>query len=150
MGLRTLIQWTDSTGNLEIGCDGCELWIPEKGIKICYAGKLTELHAGQPGWPESFDKPTLFPERLQQILRWSDLRGTVRSDKPWIPPELPRLIFLDDVGDTFSESLPLDWLAEHLPAMAASAHIYIVLTKRPASMRDFLRRPPVPRTFWPL
>jgi len=31
MGLTTDISWCDSTANGEMGCDGCELWLPEQG-----------------------------------------------------------------------------------------------------------------------
>ena len=42
MGERTQIEWADSTLNLEMGCDGCELWNLEASVKRCYAGTLTQ------------------------------------------------------------------------------------------------------------
>src|SRR5262245_59453657 len=105
MAKAAAIEWCDSSVNLEMGCDGCELWNPKE--RACYAGHLTEKWAGKPGFPEAFDKPRLFPERLAPALRWRDLTGTNRPDKPWLD-NLPRIIFLDDMGDTFTESLPLD------------------------------------------
>lgn len=39
---ETLIGWCDSSVNGEMGCDGCELWNPAAGVRICYAGLLTE------------------------------------------------------------------------------------------------------------
>lgn len=147
MGISTDIQWADSTLNLQAGCDGCELWNPRQGVRICYAGQLTERYGGRKGWPASFDKPALFPERLDQALRWPDLMGTKRPDKPWLDG-LPRIIFLDDMGDTFTESLPQDWLAPMLPRIAASPHQFLLLTKRGQRMWDFFDRHDVPQNVW--
>ena len=145
MGQTTTIEWCDSSLNLSMGCDGCELWNPKAGVKVCYAGKITEpkgLDNGivpLKGWPDRFTTPKLFPERLAPALKWKDLTGTKRPDKPWLNG-YPRLIFLDDMGDTFTESLPLDWLAPHVSAMSRSPHIWIILTKRPGRMLQFWRR----------
>lgn len=136
MAQHTEISWCDSSLNLEMGCQGCELWNEQAGIKRCYAGNLTERYKGLKGWPTSFAEAELFPTRLQAALRWKDLTGTKRPSKPWLNG-YPRLIFLNDLGDTFTESLPLDWLAPYIPAMAASPHIWIILTKRPARMVQF-------------
>jgi protein gp37 len=146
--LDTAIQWCDSTVNLEMGCDGCELWNPAAGVRACYAGVLTEKWGGRRGWPESFDKPALFPERLDKALRWPDLTSTDRPDKPWLDGR-PRVVFLNDMGDTFTESLPLDWLAPLLPRLADSPHVWMVLTKRGHRLRQFSERHPLPANVWP-
>jgi protein gp37 len=112
MGIITDIEWCDSVLNIQMGCDGCELWNPAAGVFRCYAGALTGRYAGKNrGFPEAFDKPAIFLSRLDDALRWPDLTGTDRPDKPWLDG-LPRIIFLDDMGDTFTESLPLDWLLQ--------------------------------------
>lgn len=148
MGQTTGIEWCDSTLNLEIGCDGCELWNPKVGEKTCYAGQIVERYGGHSkGYPESFDKPALFPKRLDEAERWKDLTGTERPDKPWLNG-MPRTIFLDDMGDTFTESLPLYWLAEHLPRLAAMPAIIILLTKRANRMLEFSKTHPFPKNFW--
>jgi protein gp37 len=144
----TKIEYADSSVNLQMGCDGCELWNPRAGVRICYAGQLTERYAGQKGSPASFEQPALFPERLAAVLRWRDLTGSSRSEKPWLD-DLPRVVFLDDMGDSFTESLPIDWLAPHLPALAASPHVYLLLTKRPGRMAEFSRAHPLPANVWP-
>lgn len=146
MSLQTKISWCDSTLNLESGCDGCELW--QKNNRICYAGRLTELYAGSKGWPVSFDKPIIFHERAKYIESWSDLTGKERPDKPWLN-SYPRLIFLNDMGDTFTESLPLDWLMPFVPRMEASPHIFQILTKRPKRMASFFESLGyIPDNFW--
>lgn len=147
MGVHTKIEWTDSSLSLEVGCQGCELWNPAIGEKTCYAGNLVERYAGLKGWPESFDKPKLFPERLIEAERWKDLRGTNRADKPWLNG-MPRLIFLDDLGDTFTESLPIDWLTPYLERMSKMPVIWQVLTKRANRMLEFSKTHPFPKNFW--
>jgi protein gp37 len=131
-----------------MGCDGCELWNRKAGVKLCYAGTLTDRRRGAKGFPAEFEKPVLFPERLAPALRWRDLTGTKRPDKPWLDG-LPRIIFLNDMGDTFTESLPIDWLAPHLPLLAGSPHQWLVLTKRPKRMAEFSQRHPLPPNVWP-
>lgn len=148
MGKETEIQWADSTLNLQMGCDGCELWTPTK--RICYAGiRIDDDHfAGRKGWPKSFDRPELFLDRLEPALRWSDLCGTERPKRPWFPKTMPRLIFLNDMGDTFSKLLPLDWMAPYLHAMGNSPHQFLLLTKRPSRAAEFSRQHPFPANFW--
>lgn len=146
MARETDIEWCDSTLNLQMGCDGCELWTAN--TRHCYAGTLTERYGGRPGWPESFDKPALFLDRLDAALRWPDLTGTKRPDKPWLDG-CPRMVFLNDMGDTFTESLHLDWLAPLLPRLADSPHVWMLLTKRARRMHDFSHAHPLPPNVWP-
>lgn len=146
MGINTKIEWCDSTVNAQMGCDGCELWTPK--VRRCYAGTMTARYAGNSGWPEAFDKPKIFPQRILDAVKWTDLTGKNRPDKPWLDG-YPRLIFLDDMGDTFTESLPLLWLREYIPIMADSPHIWMMLTKRPKRMNDFWNtQVAVPDNFW--
>ena len=147
MAIQTGIEWCDSTLNLEMGCNGCELWNPKTGVHHCYAGLETNRRKGGRGWPVAFDKPRQFLERLPAALKWSDLTGRCRADKPWLDGQ-PRIIFLNDMGDTFSESLPIDWLAPVLDQMAASPHQFLILTKRPKRMAEFFGSHAVPANFW--
>lgn len=145
MGELTLISWCDSTLNLEMGCDGCELW---NGLtRSCYAGVSTEKRAGNKGWPRSFGEPMIFPHRIEEALRWHDFTGLARPDKPWLDG-LPRIVFLDDMGDTFTESLDLFWLRPFLEKMERSPHRWLVLTKRPKRAAEFFRETGVPRNVW--
>src|SRR5215470_1434064 len=150
MAKGTKIEWADDTVNAEMGCDGCELWDPKNKVRICYAGLLTErmLSTGSlKGWPPAFDQPTIFPGRIATAARWTDLTGTGRAHKPWLDG-LPRMIFLNDMGDTFTASLPLDWLTPELPIIAASPHIWLLLTKRADRLRVFSLRHTLPDNVW--
>lgn len=150
MGKETGIEWCDSTLNLQMGCNGCELWqAGPDGIRNCYAGILHERYAGvNNGFAPAFDQPTIFRVRVRHALHWSDLTGQKRQDKPWLSG-LPRLIFLNDMGDTFTEGLPLDWLQEFLPTLAGTPHVYLLLTKRPQRMQTFSQMYPLPKNVWP-
>ena len=97
----------------------------------------------------SFDTPTIFPERIKLLEQWKDLTGVIREPqvgkyaKPWFDFQ-PRSIFWIDMGDAFTVSLPLDWLAPYLPAIARSPHRHLFLTKRPDRAAEFSLRPALP------
>jgi protein gp37 len=150
MGETSAISWCDSTSNPEMGCQGCELWRPKTGIRICYAGTATEKmlsNGRRKGWPPSFDQPTLFPGRIEEACRWKDLTGTRRPLKPWLSGR-PRVIFLNDMGDTFTAGLPVDWLAPYLPMMGRAPHLWLILTKHPARAVEFSRLHALPPNVW--
>ena len=88
-----------------------------------------------PGWPASFERPQLFLDRIERALKWPDLTGKERPDKPWLNGK-QRHIFWCDLSDPWTESLPVDWLAPYLPILADSPHIHIFCTKRPARARQ--------------
>ena len=63
MGIKTDIEWCDSSVNPTENCDGCELWNTKAGIRKCYAGKLTERFQGR----GAFDGPiVLKPGRMAE------------------------------------------------------------------------------------
>ena len=132
MSAKTRIEWCDSTINPIMGCTGCAL-----RKNHCYAAILCARYAGRKGWPKSFDQPEFFPGRLEKAVKWSDLTGKARPDKPWLDG-LPRHIFVNDLSDGFC--LDVDaygWLLPHLDAMEDAPHIWLLLTKWPARMREF-------------
>lgn len=92
-----------------MGCDGCELWNNKR--RICYAGRQTEGRTGFKGWPKGgFSEPELFLDRLEPALKWGPPTAGENEHKPWLNG-LPRIIFLNDMGDTFSKKLPQNWMA---------------------------------------
>ena len=166
MGKVTEIPWCDSTLNLVMGCSaGCEL-----SNGICFAERWCRRLAGRPGYPKDFRKPELFPHRLAELRRWPNLTGTKRPDKPWLDG-MPRVVFLNDLGETFDPALPAEWLVEprawlHRPAigrqrrahreqtsvytvLSDSPHTFIILTKQPRRMHDFFATYPCPPNVWP-
>jgi protein gp37 len=148
MAIQTDIEYADSTVNGQMGCDGCELWNARN--KSCYAGRITEAQKGRKGWPASFTRPEIFPGRIEQAARWPDLTGTQRPYKPWLDM-YPRIIFLNDMGDTFTKSLPLDWLLPYISIIENSRHIWLILTKNGSRMVKFFNEVLgyVPSNVWP-
>jgi protein gp37 len=148
VGIKTGIGWCDSSVNPVVGCDGCELHQKGKKESHCYAAGLVRRYAGLPGWPISFDGPELMHGRLAKAIKWPDLTGTERPEKPWLNG-YPRIIFLCDLADPFTESIdPESWLTPTLPAMADSPHVYILLTKRGRRMLAYWRSHRIPRNVW--
>lgn len=156
MGVRTGIQWADSTVNPTTGCDGCELWTLLQGQEDydkvvqrryggpCYAGNLheTRLALGMPNlYAPRFTEVRLAAGRMAKAAAWPHLLGIHRPDKPWVPLTLPRLIFVGDMGDVFSKDVPFDYLADELIGAATSPkgarHVWMVLTKQPSRLLQF-------------
>jgi protein gp37 len=166
------IEWCDATVNGQMGCGGCELWAgPDDEDATCYAAELVGRYGGvNAGYPRRFGEPRLYPWRILEACRWSDLTGTERPQKPWLDG-LPRLNFLDDMGDTYTEQLDdpdyltglaVDrkasarksmlcdaweavadgghWLDPWVPEMTAAPAVWQVLTKRPRRMRQAFER----------
>ena len=105
MGIKTKIEYVDSSTNPIMGCTGCDL-----RESHCYAATLCGRYAGQKGWPQSFDHPEHFPGRLEKAIKWKDLTGTKRPDKPWLDG-YPRVIFVNDLSDGFCPDVdPGQWL----------------------------------------
>lgn len=134
MGKQTNIEWCDSTINPTSGCAGCELWKP--GKRTCYAGILqtTRLSKSLPAlYSPRFTDVRLIPGRMAQAAGWSDLRGAERPGKPWLNG-MPRTIFVGDMGDFLSHSVPDDYIKREvidtIASKKGSRHFYFLLTKR--------------------
>lgn len=157
----TLIEWCDSTVNpTGFQCQGCELWIPAQDVKECYAGKFAERIGGI----GAFDKPVeLKPGRMAEAARWSDLRGKPRPNKPWIPVEYPRIIFIGDMADTLQSAVPFTYLFDEVIQNVTSEHgrrhIWMWLTKDAKRLAGFVNwmadgplkgaGNPWPKNLWP-
>lgn len=152
MAQNTKIQWCDSTVNPTMGCDGCELW--SKHNRTCYAGILHTRFGGiTKSYAPSFDQVTKFPGRMVQAARWSDLTGKHRPEKPWLDG-MPRTIFVSDMSDSLSKSVPFDYLEDELVANVISEqgqrHQWLWLTKRPDRMAKFSAILAEKGTPWPV
>ncbi len=139
MAKTTKIQWCDSTVNPVMGCGGCELWTAT--TKACYAGNLHgRFGRTNPGYANQFEAPETFDGRMQEAAGWKGLAGTVRPEKPWLNKR-PRLIFVSDMGDALSTSIPFDYLRDEIIEAVVSEggqqHCWLWLTKRPGRMASF-------------
>lgn len=129
---ETKIEWTHipgyrgATWNPVTGCshvsDGC---------LNCYAEELaTGRLKGSPGYPglpwtaqNASVNVITHDDRLDQPLRWTK----------------PRAVFVNSMSDLFHENIPDGFLDRAFAAMALTPrHIYMILTKRPERMRDYI------------
>lgn len=129
MADNTKIEWTDSTWQVFTGCS-----ITSPGCTNCYAMRLAgtrlQHHPSRAGLTTMSKAGPV----------WT---GEVRFNRQWLDQPLrwkrPRAIFVCAHGDLFHENVPDAWLDEVFAVMAlAPQHLYQVLTKRPARMRDYL------------
>ncbi len=117
----------------------------------CYASKL-HLNRGTSvtnggrkanrGYAPTFEQVTPFEGRVKAAAKYSDLAGTARPDRPWLD-NLPRLIFVSDMGDAFSNPEDFDLLegeTAHIIGDKGRRHLWLWLTKRPGNIRRFADR----------
>ncbi len=140
MSNKTKIQWTDSTVNPTMGCEGCELWNPKTNVRKCYAGTLhARFGRVTKGYSPTFEELTFWPGRMAEAAGWSDLIGKSRKDKPWLDG-LPRLIFVSDMSDALSAAVPFEYLETDIVGTVTSPngqrHQWLWLTKRPDRMAE--------------
>lgn len=126
MSDNSKIEWTDATWNPVVGCSPVSA-----GCANCYAisavkrvgefqgegSKYRDLTVvqknGVRGWSGNVE---LFPERLEQPLKWK--RG--------------RKIFVNSLSDLWHEDVPFEFVDKIFAVMALSPqHSFQVLTKRP-------------------
>ena len=144
MGKDTNIEWCDSTINGTSGCDGCELWNAQH--LTCYAGTLqtSRLSKSLPRlYSPDFSEVRMIPGRYAQAASWPDLRGMERPAKPWLNG-MPRMIFVGDLGDTFSRAVTDDFLTRELFGAITSTqgqrHFWMLLTKRPKRLAELAKK----------
>ena len=125
----TKIEWADATWNPVRGCTRVS-----EGCRNCYAERVAARFSG-PGEPYEG-----LAERGVKGPRWT---GKVRFVESALLQPLrwkrPRRIFVNSMSDLFHESLP-DAAIDRIFAVMALApqHTFMVLTKRPERMRDYV------------
>ena len=117
MGLRSAIEWTESTWNPVTGCTKVS-----PGCKYCYAERMAERLQvmGQENYRHGF-RLTLQPHMLDQPLHW----------------KRPQTIFVNSMSDLFHKDVPLDYIQRVFDIMRnAHWHRFQVLTKRSARLAE--------------
>jgi len=106
----------------------------------CYAGLTGTNRAGNKGYADNFDEPKMFPGRVAEAAAWKTPTAKEVADKPWLVGLL-RLIFISDMGDALSKSIPFVYLLqeiiENVTSVAGRRHLWLWLTKRPGRMAEF-------------
>lgn len=117
MGLKSSIEWTESTWNPVTGCTKIS-----PGCKFCYAEKMAGRlqMMGQPNYRNGFEL-TLQPHMLELPLQW----------------KRPQSIFVNSMSDLFHDGVPLAYVQQVFDVMRrASWHRFQVLTKRAARLAE--------------
>ncbi len=124
---NTGIEWTHVPGYKG------ETWNPVRGCtkispgcKHCYAETFAERWRGIAGHPyeQGFDL-RLVPEKLDEPLRKRD----------------PRAYFVNSMSDLHQDGVPYDFVrCTYAVMQACPRHLFMVLTKRPESMRNSVLR----------
>ena len=106
----------------------------------CYAGLLGTMRAGHVGYADQFEMPKAYPGRVADAASWGLPDEKETRDKPWLEG-LRRLIFISDMGDALSASVPFAYLRDEIIQNAVSEggrrHLWLWLTKRPGRMAEF-------------
>jgi len=132
MGDKSKIEWTDASWtpirarNRATGKVGWFCAHASDGCRFCYAEVLNRrLGTGIDYRAQDLAKIEVFLDEkmLDQPLRWAK----------------PRKIFVCSMTDLFAYFVPVDWIDRVFAVMAlAPQHTFLVLTKRPARMRDYV------------
>ena len=141
MGIKTKVDWCDSTWNPVTGC--------LHGCAYCYARKIAERF-GSKQKPESIERSVLnAPMRCTDLYSYMRMAGISRGKVQPYPfdfsPTLhrykldepqkwkkPRTIFVCSMADLFGEWVPDEWIEQVFKACeAAPQHRYLFLTKNP-------------------
>jgi protein gp37 len=112
--MPTKIPWADDTWNPIVGCTPIS-----EGCVHCYARSIAHRFK-MPGWE---GQPVFKPERLAIPAKWKK----------------PRRIFVNSMGDLFHSTVKIEWVDEVFREMRENQrHTFLVLTKRPWAMRDYM------------
>ena len=129
MGIKSDIEWTESTWNPVTGCTKIS-----EGCRNCYAERMAcRLKAmGQVNYAGGFEVRT-HENTLSTPLKWR--KG--------------RIIFVNSMGDLFHEKVPFSFISRVFQVMCrASQHIFQVLTKRSENLEPLSRKLPWPENVW--
>jgi protein gp37 len=117
----TKIEWAEKVWNPVTGCTKVSA-----GCMHCYAERMAFRLQGRAGYPKTnpFDV-TLHSDKLDEPLKWKS----------------PQRVFICSMGDLFHEKVPF-WFIDEVFAtiLEAVQHTFLILTKRPARMREYFEK----------
>jgi len=117
---NTKIEWAEKTWNPITGCTKIS-----EGCKNCYAEKMSKRLAGRYGYPKYNPFAVTFHEdKLEEPLKWKK----------------PSMVFVCSMGDLFHDDVDFELQNKIFSIIRkCSQHTFLILTKRPEKMRDFLK-----------
>lgn len=129
MGMKSAIEWTESTWNPLTGCTKIS-----PGCKHCYAERMAlRLQAmGQRNYVNGFEL-TLHEDALELPLRWKK----------------PQTIFVNSMSDMFHADVPAEFIIRAFDVMRrANWHRFQVLTKRSERLLSLSEELPWAENIW--
>ncbi len=147
--MGTKIKWATESWNPITGCTKIS-----PGCKNCYAERMSKRLAGRSGYPKSesecpicgevYDRaePFCMEHPNAKLIRRSPFDVTLHEDKLDLPLKWrkPRRIFVCSMGDLFHKNVPDDLIVKVFTvAQLTSRHTYMILTKRPERMAEYLQ-----------
>ncbi|MFO1156649.1 MAG: phage Gp37/Gp68 family protein [Rhodospirillales bacterium] len=131
MADRTPIEWADATWNPVVGCTRVS-----EGCRHCYAERLARRFSRPGQWGEGLTSGGA------RHFGWT---GEVRLVEPALAIPLrwrrPRRIFVCSTSDLFHERAADEAIDRVFAVMAlCPQHTFLVLTKRPERMREYLEQ----------
>lgn len=119
------IEWTEKTWNPITGCTKIS-----EGCRNCYAEPMAKRMkaigdaGGSQKYKEGFDKVVCHEKALNEPLKWKN----------------PCKIFVCSMSDIFHDDVPFDFIDKIFETMTkCPQHTFMILTKRPKRMREFMR-----------
>ncbi len=118
--MPTKIDWCDEVWNPVTGCSKIS-----PGCEHCYAERMAKRLAGRCGYPKRNPfRVTVHENRMELPMRWRK----------------PRRIFVNSMGDLFHPAVPANIIRDIWHVMSANPHhTFLVLTKRPYIMLEWMR-----------
>lgn len=134
MSAGTGIEWATDTWNFLSGCSKVS-----RGCKNCYAARLAATRLAHTAKYEGLAsvKPGNAPRWSGQVRVHSD---SFALPLQWQPgPFRPRRIFVNSMSDLFHPKVRNEVILEAFTIMRATPwHRYLILTKRPKRLREFM------------
>ena len=116
--MPTKIEWATEVWNPVTGCTKIS-----PGCDHCYAERMAKRLAGRAGYPKEDPFQVIWrSDRLEQPLYWKQRRR----------------VFVCSMGDLFHPDVPFRFIGDVWHTMWMAQHIFLVLTKRPERMLEFL------------
>ena len=133
--MTTAIEWTDETWNPVAGCSAIS-----PGCKHCYAARMAARLAAMGGGTGARYAGLSKPAKAGPVWTGKIRLNETALDKPrrW---RRPRRIFVNSMSDLFHKDIPREFIDRVFETMErADRHVYQVLTKRSARLRDYANR----------
>jgi len=133
---KTKIEWTDFSWNpirarqISTGKVGHHCTMIATGCKFCYS------HAMQSRFGDNFGIELPYKKESLNDIEFFIDEDTLKQPLGW---REPKKVFVCSMMDLFHPSIPLELIDQVFAVMAiASKHTFIVLTKRPPQMLEYL------------